>query len=103
MRNILGCNPDVAGENTAWKYAEGDRKVYYYNCPVHFIPEWVWNFWSVYKGYQRARFSVPSLKDQPVKFVKACDIYERWISEFSELKAQDDAAERQLRRMGGLK
>jgi hypothetical protein len=100
VRDALGCNPNMAGNQPAWELVEEDRCTRFMNCPSYFIPEWVWNFWDVYKGYQRSRYQMPRFDEQPRKYVKACDLYESSLGRFQMMKAEDDRVMSQMR---GLK
>lgn len=80
----------MAGNQPAWQYAEEDKVVSYMNCPSMFIPVTVMHFWDVYKGYTKQRAALPALRDQPRKYLEACDIYEYWFAHFQIEKAKDD-------------
>jgi len=98
-REALGCVPHIAANQPAWKLYEDNEVVNYMNCPRFFIPEWVLNFWDVYKGYQRNRYAVPLFQEQPRKFILACDVYEGALNRFQALKMRDDEADAQRRRL----
>jgi hypothetical protein len=95
VRQALGCVPDIAANQPAWKLYEEERVVNYLNCPMMFIPKWVWYFWEVYRGYQRNRYSIPSFFEQPRKYAMACDAYESALGRFQIIKARDDEAQAQ--------
>lgn len=100
VRDALGCNPSMAGNQPAWQLVENGKCVNFMNCPSFFIPEWVWSWWDAYKGYQRGRYKVPGFDEQPRKYIQACDLYESSLGRFQAMKAEDDRIEAQRR---GLK
>lgn len=100
VRDSLGCNPEVAANQPAWILEEDEKSILYYNCPSMFIPEWVWNFWDVYKGYQKGRYRVPAYDEQPRKYIQACDIYEAAYGLFQMLKMRDDQMKAQMNKFG---
>lgn len=97
VQDALGCNPNMAGNQPAWQLLEDGKCVNYLNCPSFFIPDWVWSFWDVYKGYQRGRYMLPSFDAQPRKYVQACDTYESALGRFQMMKAEDDRIDAQRR------
>lgn len=90
----------MAGNQPAWQLVEDEKCVSFMNCPSHFIPEWVWSFWDVYKGYHRNRYQMPTFNEQPRKYVQACDLYESGLAHFQMLKADDDRVAAQSRGLG---
>lgn len=89
-RQALGCDPNVAAAQPVWQYQDGEKTVTFLNCPGHFIAERIWNFWKVYKGYQRKRAALPDFDEQPLKYLAFCDLYEAWVSIFQVQKMEEE-------------
>lgn len=104
VRDALGCNPLVVANQPAWQLLEDGKCTNFMNCPSHFILDWVWSWWDVYKGYDRGRYKVPTFDEQPRKFVRAADLYEMHLGRFQAMKMEDDRIASQMRglkRVGG--
>lgn len=101
--NSLGCNPTIAAESPSWSYYEGERIISYHNCPQMFIPQTVFNFYKVYKGYQRNRFSIPLESNQPHKYLSMCDAYEHSLQNFQSIKNEEAQRQQEINKLNGMR
>ena len=102
-RRDLGCDPTVAAAHPVWQYEEGDAVTTFMNCPSHFIPERVWNFWKVYKAYQQRRAALPDLDRQPLKYLGFCDVYEGAVSLFQGKRLDQERAQQAVSSLGKMR
>ena len=77
-----------------------------YNCPIFFMTEWAKNFGFVRAAYQGGDAQVPTLREQPQKYLAAARILDRWKGIFgplAEKQAEEEALRPYLRAQGGKK
>lgn len=98
MRDKAGCNPEVAAKRPVWQYQDGEKTVSLYNCPAFFLTEWSRNFVAIRAAYQSGDAQVPTLLEQPQKYLAAARILDRWKAVFGPL-AEKQAEQEALRAM----
>lgn len=101
VRDALGCNPLVSANVPAWQI-QGETVTSFMNCPRMFIPETVWNFGEMHSGYQKKRFALPAVGNQPKKYLEMCRIYEASFPHFQYMRDDDDRRAAQMRQIGSL-
>jgi hypothetical protein len=67
---------------------EGGKRLRFFNCPSHFLPDSVLDFHRRLKYYREFPGSSPSPDAQSSRFLEAWEIYETELSRLEELKAR---------------
>lgn len=98
----MGCNPEVAAKRPVWQYKDGERTVSLFNCPSFFMTVWARNFAHIRAAYQGGDAQVPTLREQPQKFLTAARVLDRWKNVFGPL-AERQAEEESMRQFVGGK
>lgn len=87
----MGCL-DVPGGVALLQFADGDEVETFWNCPSKFIPKTVYNWYEIFKAYQRNRMCLPRLYQ--ARYSRFCDTYESYLS-FFQTKVMEDQARKQ--------
>jgi len=88
MARIRGCDGKPASRPVEIEYWQGE-KIVYWNCPAHFIPNSVSEWYSYYKYHKDfSGAKMPDLYELPGKFIEAYHYYERCIGEYDKLLSE---------------
>lgn len=67
---------------------EGGKRLRFFNCPSHFIPSSVTDFWRRLHYYREFPGSAPGPDEQSSRFLEAWEIYQTELARLEELKAK---------------
>jgi hypothetical protein len=89
LARIRGCDGKPAPSAVDEEEEEGVR-IYYYNCPMNFIPNNILKWFREYRMYTiLPGLSLGLTENISMKFLRAVEIYERYLNRFkSELAAR---------------
>ena len=85
LARIRGCDGRPADRPAEWEYWEG-VKILYWNCPTHFIPDSISEWYTYYKYHKDfPGAKMPDIQDKSPKFLQAYTYYERCLNEYRSI------------------